>query len=244
MSKILVVDDHEQNRYLLQTILATSGHEALEAANGSEALELARRVRPDLIISDILMPQIDGFALCRECKRDEELRDIPFIFYTATYTDPRDRDLAMRLGAARFIVKPVENEEFIAIVRQVLREHAAGQLTAPPPPLEEEVYRLYSETLVRKLEDKMLQLEEANRALELEIAERKQAEQALRESEKRLQEAQALGRIGNWEFDVDSQSITWSDQVYRLYERDPALGPPTVGEEAAYYAPEQAERLH
>jgi PAS domain S-box-containing protein len=73
--------------------------------------------------------------------------------------------------------------------------------------------------------------------------EKRQAEEALRESEKRLQEAQALGRIGNWEFDVDSQGITWSDQVYRLYERDPAFGPSTVGEEAAYYAPEQAERL-
>jgi PAS domain S-box-containing protein len=73
--------------------------------------------------------------------------------------------------------------------------------------------------------------------------EKRQAEQALRESEKRLQEAQALGRIGNWEFDVDSQTIAWSDQVYRLYERDPALGPPTADEEAAYYPPEQAERL-
>jgi PAS domain S-box-containing protein len=66
---------------------------------------------------------------------------------------------------------------------------------------------------------------------------------ALEQSEEKLKEAQALGRIGNWEFDVDNQTINWSDEVYRLYERDPGLGPPTVEEEAAYYAPEQARIL-
>jgi PAS domain S-box-containing protein len=76
-----------------------------------------------------------------------------------------------------------------------------------------------------------------------DITERKQAQEALQKSEGRLKEAQALGRIGNWEFDVDNQTITWSDEVYRLYERDPALGPPTVEEEAAYYAPDQAQIL-
>ena len=133
MSAILIVDDLEQNRYLLRAMLTASGDEVLEAANGAEALELARRTRPDLIISDILMPQMDGFALCRECKRDEQLRDIPFVFYTATYTDPRDEALALQLGAARFIIKPVESEDFIAIVREVLQAHAAGQLAAPRP---------------------------------------------------------------------------------------------------------------
>jgi len=77
-----------------------------------------------------------------------------------------------------------------------------------------------------------------------DITEHKQADEALRKSETNLKEAQALGRMGNWEFDFDKQTVQWSDQVYKLYERDPALGPPTVEEEAAYYSPEQAERLH
>jgi len=77
-----------------------------------------------------------------------------------------------------------------------------------------------------------------------DITERKRAEEVLRESERELKEAQLLGRVGNWEFDVESQKITWSDQVYRLYERDPVLGPPTVEEEAAYYSTEQAQILH
>jgi PAS domain S-box-containing protein/putative nucleotidyltransferase with HDIG domain len=167
MSTILVVDDYEENRYLLRAMLTASGDEVLEAANGSEALELAHRTRPDLIISDILMPQMDGFALCRECKRDEQLRDIPFVFYTATYTDPRDQALALQLGAARFIVKPIENQELIAILREVLQAHSPGQVAGPPPPLEEETafYRLYNQALIRKLEDKMLDLEQLSRRL-------------------------------------------------------------------------------
>ncbi len=169
MSVILIVDDLEQNRYLLRTMLAASGFEVLEAANGAEALEVARRSNPDLIISDILMPQMDGFALCREWKRDEQLSRIPFVFCTATYTDPRDEALAMQLGAAFFIAKPIEGEALIASVRKVLQESPAQAVTAPPPEPEQEeetsFYRLYNEALIRKLEDKMLDLEQLNRRL-------------------------------------------------------------------------------
>ncbi|MCX6555551.1 MAG: PAS domain S-box protein, partial [Candidatus Aminicenantes bacterium] len=80
-------------------------------------------------------------------------------------------------------------------------------------------------------------------SLERDITERKLAEDELQKSEAMLKEAQALSRIGSWEFDLDSRTIQWSDQVFRLYERDPAMGPPSVEEEAAYYSPEQAGML-
>src|SRR5262245_42100037 len=108
MKKILIVDDQERDLYLLKTLLGAHGYQVVEAVNGAEALRFATANPPDVIISDILMPVMDGFSLCREWKKDEELRDIPFVFYTATYTDPKDEEFALSLGAARFIVKPVE----------------------------------------------------------------------------------------------------------------------------------------
>jgi putative nucleotidyltransferase with HDIG domain len=201
MNKVLIVDDQEQNLYLLKALLRGNGYQVFEAAHGAEALALARTNPPDVIISDILMPVMDGFSLCQEWKKDEGLKDIPFVFYTATYTDPRDEQLALSLGAARFIVKPVETEEFIAILRQLLREAEDGVLPVPEPALHEEVayYRMYNEALIRKLEDKMIELERANRALEEDIAGRQRAEteitRLLEESQRRLRQVEALHAI-------------------------------------------------
>ena len=188
MSKILVVDDHRQNSYLLKSLLSGNGYQVIEATNGAEALELARANPPDVIISDILMPVMDGFSLCHEWTKDESLKHIPFVFYTATYTDPKDEELALNLGAARFIVKPIETEEFISILKGVIAQVEAGVLAAPQESLHEEMtyYRMYNERLVRKLEDKMLELEKVNRELEEDIAQRKQAEAQLRASEQKF----------------------------------------------------------
>ena len=201
MDKILIVDDQEQNLYLSKSLLEGNGYQVLEATNGSEALELARIDPPALIITDILMPVMDGFTLCKEWKKDESLKNIPFVFYTATYTDSKDEELALRLGASRFIVKPVETEEFISILKQVIAEAEAGILAIPQHSLPEETsfYRMYNETLIRKLEDKMLQLEKANHALEEDIAQRKQAEaentRLLQESQRHLKQVESLHAI-------------------------------------------------
>lgn len=184
LSRILVVDDTEVNRYLLRALLQGHGYEVDEAHHGAEALDVAQRNPPDLIISDILMPVMDGFALCREWKKDERLKLIPFIFYTATYTDEKDRKFALSLGAERFIVKPEEPEAFMAIIRETMTKFETGKPVILNPPTDEvEYYKEYNTALIRKLEDKMLQLEEANRILECDIEKRKLTEEALRESE-------------------------------------------------------------
>ncbi len=164
MTELLIVDDNEQNLYMLQVLLKGYGYEVVSAANGVEALEKARSDPPDMIIADILMPVMDGFTLCREWKSDQNLKDIPFVFYTATYTDPEDEKLALNLGADGFIVKPVEPDRFIEMLRAVIEKHETGPSLAPREPvLEEEpiYFREYSQTLVRKLEHKMLQLQES-----------------------------------------------------------------------------------
>ncbi len=169
MPRALVVDDHDDARYLLDTLLRAHGYEVVATANGAEALAAARRLAPDVIVSDILMPVMDGFALCRECRRDPALSRLPFVFYTATYTDEKDEALALSLGADLFLVKPCEPDLLVeSITAALARGHAPtpGNGTAPPAS-EEGTLEQYNQALVRKLESKLAQLEDAGRALAL-----------------------------------------------------------------------------
>ncbi|MBI4877125.1 MAG: response regulator [Acidobacteria bacterium] len=181
--KILVADDNKLNLYQLQVLLGSSGYQVVTAANGAEALEKARQRPPDLIVTDILMPVMDGFALCREWMRDERLKHIPLVFYTATYTDSRDTELALDLGAAGFIVKPAEPDKFLQAIRDVLETQERGELRAVRPPVEDTAVQLeqYNEALIRKLEAKMEQLAQVNCNLEREIVERKRAAEEIQD---------------------------------------------------------------
>jgi PAS domain S-box-containing protein len=167
VARILIVDDTPENVYMLEVILRGNGHETLAATNGKEALEQARTSPPDLIISDIFMPVMDGFTLLRELKRDETLRQVPFIFYTATYTDSKDQEFALDLGADLILIKPVDPLDLMNSIRGLLEKQgpgtpADGQAELPP---EEEFLKGYSETVVRKLEEKVQELDVANQAL-------------------------------------------------------------------------------
>jgi putative two-component system response regulator len=185
---ILVVDDQPLNIELLEAYLIPQGYEIIKAANGEEALSKARQNPPDLIISDILMPVMDGYGLCREWKKDENLRSIPFVFYTATYTDERDREFALGLGADRFLIKTDESEDFVRTIREVIRQIKPPSAVPPRRPVEtspegEEGYlQQYNATLIRKLENKMQQVEQINRELEQSLAEHKQTEEKLQRS--------------------------------------------------------------
>ena len=179
MPRVLIVDDDESILYYLRTLLEASGYDVESAVDGAEALAKARHSPPRLVISDLLMPVMDGYALLRRWKRDEELREIPFVVYTATYTAPEDEDLANNLGADAFIVKPMEPAQFLTRIREV-RSNAAGVRSAHMPSADDQdIVKQYSAVLVRKLEEKTIQLEAANRALQQEIAERKLADMRL-----------------------------------------------------------------
>lgn len=178
--KILIVDDKEENRYFLEALLAGSGYEVVSATNGAEALERLRVDNFDMIISDILMPVMDGFELCRAVKSDDAFKRILFVFYTSSYTDDRDEELAVRLGGDQFIRKPTEPDVLLRIIQDLIRDAKEGKVKAKEPASEDdkEVCKLYSERLVSKLEEKMLDLEG-------EIATRVQIEESLRASEGR-----------------------------------------------------------
>lgn len=118
--KILIAEDNENSRILLESALSMNGYTVQSAENGKAALNMALTDPPDLIISDILMPEMDGYTLCRKIKSDPDLCRIPVIFYTATYTEPADEKLAMDLGAVKFIVKPLEIDLLLAEIREIL----------------------------------------------------------------------------------------------------------------------------
>jgi CheY-like chemotaxis protein len=214
MTKILIVDDNQQNLYMLQVLLFAKGYEVEQASNGADALEQAHRNPPEIVVSDILMPVMDGFALCRAWQEDKRLKKVPFIFYTSTYTNPHDEDFAIKLGAERFVLKPMEPDKFLALLQETLETHKAGKLAGTRQPLgEAKFYKEYNAVLIRKLEDKVLQLEEKNHSLELDIAERKQAE------EKSRQQLAELQRWYDLTLEHESRSLDLKHEVNQLLHR-------------------------
>ena len=184
--KILIVDDRQDAQYLLQALLTGHGHEVSLASNGQQGLDQARANSPDLIISDILMPVMDGFRLCREIRKDEVLRDTLFVFYTATYTQQSDADFAMTIGADDFIRKPADPDLFLKRIEAVIEKTTQRTIARDSESTDEaEVLRLYSERLVAKLEKRSLDLQE-------EIAERKQAEKSLQEAHEIISSSPAV----------------------------------------------------
>lgn len=180
MKKVLIVDDVAENRYILEKVLGGHQMEVMSAQNGQAALDKAYANPPDLIISDILMPVMDGYTLCKIWKSDDHLKNIPFIFYTATYTDPKDETFAKNLGADLFIIKPQEPNVIIETIKEIIeKDHVVQSAQYQPLGSEMEFFRQYNEILFRKLEKKVLDLELLNRRLNQEIEKHKQTEEKL-----------------------------------------------------------------
>lgn len=121
MTHILIVDDSEPDRELLKMLLEFNGYRVTVAGNGVEALAAARSCRPDAIVSDVAMPKMDGFVLCHTWMQDADLKTIPFIFYSANLTLAQDEHVGKRLGAARYLIKPMQQENFLQELRSVLQ---------------------------------------------------------------------------------------------------------------------------
>jgi putative nucleotidyltransferase with HDIG domain len=126
VATILVVDDRPANRQYLVTLLGYSGHRLLEAENGAEALVVARAERPDLIITDILMPVMDGYEFARELRETPDFDSTPVIFYTATYQAREARSLAEAAGVQYVLTKPAEPQAILDLVTTAL-----GEIPAP-----------------------------------------------------------------------------------------------------------------
>ena len=164
--KVLIVDDSRNDRKIIRYNFEWHGCQVLEASNGKQGLELAAAERPDLIISDCLMPVMDGFQFLHELKKLTELRAIPFIFYSAVYTGSKEAELAASLGAMAFLEKPKRPDELWEEVGRLLAAEPAGEVVAEAKQWrEEEFLRNYSQMVAGKLEEKVRELSETNESL-------------------------------------------------------------------------------
>src|SRR3984957_937256 len=191
---ILIVDDNPTNLKLLCTQLEAEGRVVAQAHDGMEALELLARQHMDVVISDILMPRMDGYRLCHEIRKSDRLRNLPTIIYSSTYTSPSDVKLALDVGADKYLNKPASVEIIIAALHEVIAKPPAVPRAGALP--EVEVLKEYSKRLVDKLEEKNIVLEQTNAELN---ATRDQLVQRLAESHRlkaQFIEAQKMEVIG------------------------------------------------
>jgi putative two-component system response regulator len=157
--KILVVDDLSYNRRTLRSVFLHAGYDVATADDGLAALELVRTEPPDLVVTDILMPRMDGFQLCRTIRTDPDLHKIPVVFYTGSYTDPADRELGLSIGAAAYLIKPLEPAQLVAEVARVLKQPMP--VLRPRSELGERWTDAYADRLAAKLQDKVSELHRA-----------------------------------------------------------------------------------
>ncbi|MEP0803875.1 MAG: response regulator [Chloroflexota bacterium] len=151
---LLVVEDVPDILTLLVATLKFKGYRVETATNGVEALEIIQKERPALIITDILMPKMDGFSLVHRLRLDPSTRDIPVIFLSATYVAPEDKEFAHTIGVTRFIEKPVDMERFFPVIDSLL----AGETQEAQPLNELQFYEGYKKRLETKLKHKNTQI--------------------------------------------------------------------------------------
>ncbi|MBT1073120.1 response regulator [Pelotalea chapellei] len=118
-TKILYIEDNEQNLYLVTFMLEKHGYEVCAAADGREGIDLAARLKPDLILLDIQLPGMDGYAVARHLRTNPDLADIPIVAVTS-YAMAGDRDKALAAGCTGYIEKPINPDNFIQQVEQHL----------------------------------------------------------------------------------------------------------------------------
>lgn len=164
MARILIVDDNATNRKLVATQLGYEGHTTFEAADGAEGLRMARAERPQLIISDILMPSMDGYEFVRRLRDDPQLAPTAVIFHTAHYLEREAQELAKTCQVLRVLAKPCPPAQLLSAVTDAL----ANTVEQPTPDLTQSFsgahLNLVTNKLVQKVDELQAEIEERKRA--------------------------------------------------------------------------------
>ena len=173
---ILVVEDVPNILEMLEITLRFKGYEVTTARNGQEALDSIVERRPALVITDILMPTMDGYAFVHRLRTNPETVTIPVVFLTATYVTPEDKAFGLSLGASRFIEKPIDTDDFLLTVAELLAE---GPSPVPPTLAQQDFYIGYRARLENKLWHKRRQIARAQALLPTLPADQQESYEAL-----------------------------------------------------------------
>ena len=155
---ILVVDDNDNHRKSIRTALEAAGFKIFEAEHGQAALKVLKEQKVHCVVSDILMPVMDGYRLCYEIRMNPVFHAIPVVLFSATY-DLNSKGNAMSFGADRYASKQADTAEISTIVKEVMGQKRNPQLAAAQLPTELQVMKEYSHVLIEKLEQRNLELE-------------------------------------------------------------------------------------
>ncbi len=194
---LLIVEDNPNVLELLEVTLRFKGYPVITARNGQDALDKIAQERPSLVITDILMPRMDGYSLAHNLRKNPLTVHIPIIFISATYITPEDKAFALSLGAVRFIEKPIDTEDFLLTVAEILTQ---GIATVPRPMDDMRFYQGYRQRLEQKLRHKDTQIARTERLLQTLPLDQKPAfeallNQAVKDREGIHQELEDLQRI-------------------------------------------------
>ncbi len=220
--KILVVDDNKTNRHLLKAILETEKMKVYEATDGLEALKILERDKINLVISDILLPNMDGYRLCFSMRRNERFKSIPFIAYTSTYFSEKDKEFAFRCGADLFLLRSIPQAELLAHIRRLTKEPLVKREVYGELPQEMEVFRVYSDVLIKKLE---------------------RMNTELKESEARYRLVVNATTDVVWDWDLAENKMWWSEGMLALFGYTANQVLPEVGWWKEKIHPEDRERV-
>ena len=170
--KILVVEDEKDIRELVQHHLAKSGFETLVASDGQEAFQKIQKSRPDLIVLDLMLPEMDGKELAKLLRAREETKDIPIVMLTAK-TEEVDRIIGFELGADDYIPKPFSPRELVLRVKAVLKRTEKKSETRATPPLQIGELEIDENNFQAKLKEKPMDLTKTEFSLLLELVKAK-----------------------------------------------------------------------
>jgi len=185
MATILIVDDLSAHRRFLVTLLRNQGHRLVEATDGRQGLAAVQAEHPDLVITDVLMPVMDGFEFVRQLRLDPATSRIPVLFYTAPYSEREARALARSTGVPYVLTKPAQPEEVLKIVGRVLAGESDPSVTPDAASVTTEFGREHLRLLTDKLSEKAEDLRAANARLRalinigLELASKRDSDRLL-----------------------------------------------------------------